>query len=160
MRLSMMLLTTMLLTAFLGVIAAPSSSAVNSLAFTLLVPCSDEDGVSSYPLFAVTLPAGTYAYSIVGECSYGLGAPAPVDPAVSAACYMSVHAAKTDYCGDVPYTTGCRYRVEIDGQCVGYSPAGTVWHPGGAMTARFVDAPGGYYNNSGAFVVTLIFTPL
>lgn len=149
--------TALLLTALA---AAPPAGAVNSLTFTLVVPCDDPDGVWSNDVLPVTLPSGVLAYTITGECSFGLAGGAPVHPALAAACYVSVHAAIVWSCASVNPGGGCVYVVFVNGQCVGLAPAGVVGHGGGPVTASFADWPGAFYDNQGAFVVTFTLTPL
>lgn len=152
------LLAAGMLAALAFVVPAPAQ-AYQTITFALVVPCNDADGVSSNEVLPIGLPKGIYAYTITGACDYSTTSTPP--------CYVSVHTVILNGCTNLAnptsqvLLTGCwGFNVQIDGQCVGPLPAGTIAHPGGPMTARYVEAGPQYYaNNAGAFVVTLTFTP-
>lgn len=156
--------------------AAPSH-AVNSLAFTMVVPCDDPDGVNSDDIADVEFPTGAYAVTITGACLYGFKTPVsigtpcegPAGPMPCAAvdnlphfCAVNAAAVETNDCGQSRRLACAGWTLMVvDGQCASLGSAGTIRHDTpGPIRAYFWDTPGWYWDNVGAYVVTLIWTPL
>lgn len=164
-----------------------NANAVNSLAFTFPVLCNDPDGIASdeFVTDVVDLTQGTYAVTVAGLCTTVgntapamavgtpcndpvTGAPLPctgtvVHNAPGTPCHTSTTGVRTDCANGNPpnaMLADCTvYHVEINGNgCV--NQAGTYFHGGGTMRVRFVDGGGGYFDNIGALLVTVVWTPL
>lgn len=156
--------------------AATPANAVQSLAYTFAVPCNDPSPTPSL----VDLPSGRYAVAYVGACTYDIGhtSSVPVNtpctlptvgtvPCVSTTVnnvpgvLSQISTGSVDVKGFVPSVAptdcGTDAHVEVDGQCVPLN-AGTIAHGGGVMTAWFAD--GAHADNLGAFLVTVVWTPL
>jgi hypothetical protein len=156
--------------------AATPAHAVQSLAYTFAVPCNNPSPTPSL----VDLPSGTYAVAYVGVCSYDINhtSGVPVNtpctlptvgtvPCVSTTInnlpgvLSQVTTGSVDVEGFVPRVAqtdcGTNAHVEVDGQCVRLN-AGTITHGGGVMTAWFQDL--NHADNLGAFLVTVVWTPL
>ena len=180
------ILGTVAAAAALALPTAPAQ-AVNTPAFTFTVDC--ETGFASTGSLGVTLPSGNYVVTVAGACSFADRPPAswvPVDtcihplgslPCVStgvtvsnvprAVCMVGVGIVEAQACGDTargvfqPLCDGY-FTVKVDEQCLTTVPhtVGVIYHGGGAMTARVLDSTGDYWDNTGVFTVTAVWTPL
>lgn len=163
-----------------AVVPGTGAHALQTVAFTFVVPCDSSSGTSSG---ALDMPTGVYAVTVVGACvhnttqssSVALGTPCtlPVVGTVPcagttvhnvppAACHTTTGFVRTD-CSGAPAgvrteTCGELY-VEVAGDCVP-GQAGFVVHeaPLSPMTARFSDSV--YSDNAGTLVVTAVWTLL
>jgi hypothetical protein len=167
--------------ALLGSVAvAAPAHAVDSLAYTFVVPCASSANVVSL----TGLPSGTYAATIAGDCAINAGStntgpittpclvagvtlPCVIGPTVAnqpgVICHNTTSGVVvSEGCLSQSYVVlnGCASNyVEVAGQCLTLPTrqAGLVTHPGGPMSVRFVDT---YYgDNLGAFLVTVVWLP-
>lgn len=156
-----------------AVVPQANAHATQTLAFTFVVPCDAESGATSLGL---ELPKGWYAVTIAGACSWASGTssvtvatpcdapvagPVPCKPTIdnvsSRACYWAF-GGLTTRCEVPSGTAGCGYySVQVSTGCVD-GPFGLIEHPGGTMSAKFNDY--GHADNIGAFLVTVVWTPL
>ena len=165
----------------LGIGFTTPSQAVQSLTFSWLVPCADQDGVDTVEALGIELPSGKYVATAVGAClvdndvpySFGVTTPCGTTTTGSlpctgmtlqnipgAACWTSLGAVTVQPCGGAGVTTtACGYlNVKVSDECLTLNTVGVVTHEGGAMRAVFTDDF--HPDNTGAFLVTVTWTPL
>jgi len=161
--------------AAVAVVPQPAG-AVQTLAYTFAVNCADSVGTTT--VSGLEFPNGRYAVAVVGACVTNIGSRSsmtvgtPCDlpvvggvPCTSTtvnnlpweACDVSTGSAGTRGCNVV--TSRCVEGLDIliNGICVDGQVAFHD-HSGGPMTVRFSDSR--YDDNAGAFLVTVVWTPL
>lgn len=160
------------------------AGAVQTLTFTFAVQCDDPNGTASNELADITLPSGTYAYSVAGVCTVGglghsTGTTTPCWPPFTgpipcatvtagnlphALCNTSTGGTRTA-CDPLLGVTSApgvqqwcgQYSLLIGDDCI-VGQAGAFYHEGGVMAARVNDV--NHADNVGALLVTVVFTPL
>jgi hypothetical protein len=163
--------------ASVAALALPGPAAgVQSLFFSLYVPCDDADGVTSYDILPITLPPGFFVATASGGCAFksagretatqATPCEATIVGAIPCAtvsvgnlpgqvCAVSAGNAGTEKCTNLG-TAKCMHSVLVNEQCLYYN-GGFITHYGGPARGRFVDT--NYTDNTGGFTVTLTWTP-
>jgi len=165
------------LVAGLVVGVVPASHATQSVTYTFAVPCNSGANVTA----PVTFPSGVYEVVVTGACSLvngvaGTGVSTPCNTPVGAIpcttltlnnlpyaeCWSVALGYDVEPCGGWLDVTParCAYSIAVwssTGSACMPSAVNTYVHPGGPMWVTYSDTA--YSDNTGAFLVTVIWTP-